>query len=293
MRMRSSVGLIGLLAVGNSLVAQSSQPPKKAEGARDLFYFGATKKDTLPPIQKTVRTGRPAQTQVQAVAVQPGRAPEPAASAPVAVADASSVMHLGFRYTVDLVNQTSGKMEPVDPDRDFRKGECVRLEVESNHSGYLYVLSKQSSGGWLPLFPSPEMPDETNVADPGQKIRVPKDYCFEISDPPGAETLFVVLSRSPHDFFELYDAIKSPAPPGPASPATPNRPASSPVQMADARLMNSAVEKMAKNFGTRDLVIKKVTPVADKQDSDYSVYVVNGSDKPSSTVVKKVEIRHR
>ena len=50
---------------------------------------------------------------------------------------------------------------------------------------------------------------------------------------------------------------------------------------------------MAKTFGTRDLIIRKVTPVADRQDSDYSVYVVNGSDRPSSTVVKKVEIRHR
>jgi hypothetical protein len=50
---------------------------------------------------------------------------------------------------------------------------------------------------------------------------------------------------------------------------------------------------MAKTFGTRDLVIKKVTPAADSHDTDYSVYVVNGSDKPSSTVVKKVEIRHR
>ncbi|MCX6633411.1 MAG: hypothetical protein NTW28_37930, partial [Candidatus Solibacter sp.] len=116
----------------------------------------------------------------------------------------------------------------------------------------------------------------------------PKDYCFELNDPPGTETLFVVLSRSPRDFFELYDAIKAPVNPAPA-----NSPRSNPVQLADARLVNSAVEKMAKAFGTRDLVIKKVTPATDKQETDYSVYVVNGSDKPSSTVVKKVEIRHR
>jgi hypothetical protein len=50
---------------------------------------------------------------------------------------------------------------------------------------------------------------------------------------------------------------------------------------------------MATNFGTRDLVIKKVTQATDKRETDYSVYVVNGSDRPSSTVVKKVEIRHR
>jgi hypothetical protein len=284
MRTRVFVGLMGLLAVGGGLMAQQPQPPKKVEGARDLFYFGATQKDSLPPIQKASTAARvpksvPAAT--QSAGTQPGRTPD--------AADPAGVPHLGFRYTLALVNATSGKAEAVDPDRDFRKGECVRIEVESNHSGYLYILSKQSSGGWLPLFPSSEMPDESNVADPGQKVRAPKDYCFEISDPPGTETLFVVLSRSPRDFFELYDAVKTPG----AAPANSSKPASNPLQMASAGKMNSAVEKMAKTFGTRDLVMKKVTTAADKQESDYSVYVVNGSDKPSSTVVKKVEIRHR
>jgi hypothetical protein len=283
MQKGSLVGLLGILWVGG-LMAQEQPTPHKVEGARDLYYFGATQKDTLPPIQK-VSTGTKS-TPTQSAGSQSGRVPV----TPGAAVEAAAMPHLGFRYTVVLVNPNTAKTETVDPDRDFRKGECVRLEVESNQSGYLYVLSKQSSGGWLPLFPSSEMKDQSNVADPGQKVRAPRDYCFEISDPPGTETLFVVLSRSPRDFFELYDAIKNPPP---AAPASSSKSASNPVQVADARLVNSAVEKMAKTFGTRDLVIKKVTPAADNQEKDYSVYVVNGSDKPSSTVVKKVEIRHR
>ena len=288
MRTQTLLGLMGILAVGG-LLAQQPQPQPKIEGARDLFYFGATQKDTLPPIQRTSTAGKgakPAPAVAQSAGTQSGRVPV----TPGAAVEAAGVPHLGFRYTLALVNQTSGKAVAVDPDRDFHKGECVRIEVESNQSGYLYVLAKQSSGGWLPLFPSSEMPDESNVADPGQKVRAPKDYCFEIGDPPGTETLFVVLSRSPRDFFDLYDAIKSPAT---AAPANTSKSPANPVQLADARMVNSAVEKMATTFGTRDLVIKKVTPGADKQDTDYSVYVVNGSDKPSSTVVKKVEIRHR
>ena len=283
----SLVGLIVIVAAGG-LLAQQTQPKPKNQGARDLYYFGATQKDELPPIRKVsapAKSAKPAATVTQSAGAQPGRAPV----TPAASVEAAGVPHLGFRYTIELVDQASAKAESVDPDRDFRKGECVRIELESNQSGYLYVLSKQSSGTWLPLFPSPEMPGERNVIDPGQKIRVPKDYCFEISDPPGTETLFVALSRSPRDFFDLYDAIKTPPEAAPAN----SKPASNPVQMADARLMNSAVERMAKSFGTRDLVIKKVTPATDKQETDYGVYVVNASDKPSSTVVKKVEIRHR
>ena len=292
MRIHTLIRWTGILAATGAIFAQQPQK-KKVEGARDLFYFGATQKDTLPPIQKTSppKTPRPAAPVQSASSPAPKTPAVPVAAAPAA--DPASTLHLGFRYTVQLVNQNTNKSEPVDPDRDFKKGECVRMEVESNQSGYLYVLSKQSSGGWLPLFPSSEMPDETNVADPGVKVRAPKDYCFEIDNPPGTETLFVVLSRSPRDFFELYDAIKAPAATSPANNA--KAPASA-VQLADAGRMNSAVEKMAKNFGTRDLVIKKVTPAPenkDNKDVDYSVYVVNGSDKPSSTVVKKVEIRHR
>src|SRR5664279_6535430 len=287
MQTRSLVGVMGLLAVGGGLVAQEPPSQPKGEGTRDLYYFGATQKDTLPPIRKVATAARAKST--AAPTLSAGTETDRAPATPGTTEDAAGVQHLGFRYTVALVDQNTGKAEAVDPDRDFRKGECVRLEVESNHSGYLYVLSKQSSGGWLPLFPSSEMPDESNVADPGQKVRAPQGYCFEISDPPGTETLFVVLSRSPRDFFELYDAIKNPPS---AAPANTTRSNSNPVQMADMRV-NSAVEKMAKTFGTRDMIIRKVTPVADRPDSDYSVYVVNGSDRPSSTVVKKVEIRHR
>jgi hypothetical protein len=287
MRTRSWFGLMGVLAISGGLEAQQAQAPQKVEGARDLFYFGATQKEPLPPIRRvsTAKGAKSTAGGTQSASSPSGRAP----ATPATEVEAGAVMHLGFRYTVVLVNPNTGRAEAVDPDRDFRKGECVRIEVESNQSGYLYVLSKQSSGGWQPLFPSSEMKDESNVADPGQRVRAPKDYCFEISDPPGTETVFVALSRAPQDFFELYDAIKNPSSTPPANTSRP----SDAVQLADARVMNSAVEKMAKTFGTRDLVIKKVATASDKRETDYSVYVVNGSDKPSATVVKKVEIRHR
>ncbi|MCX6626295.1 MAG: hypothetical protein NTW28_01510, partial [Candidatus Solibacter sp.] len=78
MRTRSLVGLIGVLAVGGGLVAQQPQPQKKIEGARDLYYFGATQKEALPPIQK-VSTGakstKSTATGTQSAGTQPDRVP--------------------------------------------------------------------------------------------------------------------------------------------------------------------------------------------------------------------------
>jgi hypothetical protein len=112
-----------------------------------------------------------------------------------------------------------------------------------------------------------------------------------VSDPPGTETLFVVLSRDPRDIWELYQGIKSgqdaPAP----APDAPRR-ASSATQMADASV-NKAVSQMAQHFGTRDLVIRKIAQPVDARDVPNSVYVVNASDKPAATVVTQLQIKHR
>jgi hypothetical protein len=67
-----------------------------------------------------------------------------------------------------------------------------------------------------------------------------------------------------------------PSKPAIAAPANSPNPAGESGPDGRRAAVNSAVEKMAKTFGTRDLVIKKVTPAADKQETDYSVYVVNG-----------------
>jgi len=197
-------------------------------------------------------------------------------------------VHLGLRYNVILVDRATGRSEPADPDRAFKNGDCLAIEFDANRSGYLYVMVKQSSGNWQPLFPSPEMTNEANQIDPGQKIRAPKGYCFEVSDPPGSETLFVVLSRDPRDFYELYRGIKGETP-----PPTPGTTRPDAVQMASAQVVNNAVAQMAKQFGTRDLVIRKVAQAVDSRDVPNSVYVVNASDKPSATLVTQLRIEHR
>jgi hypothetical protein len=65
------------------------------------------------------------------------------------------------------------------------------------------------------------------------------------------------------------------------------------VQLADASLVDSAVARMRQEFGTRDIAIRKVAQPLSPSEPAGSVYVVNASDKPASSVVTEIEVRHR
>lgn len=215
-----------------------------SEGTRQLYYLAVSPKDSLPPVANV----------------------SPKSQAPKA-----STMHLGLRYNL-VLEHPQGTREPFTSDRALKAGDCFALELQANHSGYLYVLAKQSSGAWLPLLPSAEMPDESNVIDPGKKILVPSKYCLEIRDPPGTETLIVVLSRDPRDFYELYEGIKG---------------------KLGAAQMATAVAHMQQQFGTRDIAIKKLAEPEQAGEAKGSVYVVSSSNKPTASITTEIRVRHR
>jgi hypothetical protein len=262
---------VTVLMIGAAVNA-AGQSTSESEGARRLYYLSVRPKDTLAPLSTGTGTGSPASS--------PAGKP-------------SGAVHLGFRYNVVLVDPSSGKSTAVDSNRNFHSGECFAIEVESNRSGYLYVLAKQSSGGWRPLLPTAEMSGETNVLDPGKKLRTPQQYCYEIHDPPGSETLFVVLSREPRDFYDLYEGIKGKSNTPFVKPDIAPRPAENLPEMADARRVNTAVAQMANKFGTRDIAIRKVSKPLASGEAPGSVYVVNASAAPTTSIATQIHVNHR
>jgi hypothetical protein len=268
MRIGAAVPLVVLAAA--ALQGQSTSEP---QGARELFYNAMVRKDSPPPARRAAPSSRGGTS-------TGGRAG--VAITPVSLA----AVHLGIRYNLVLVDADSGKTQAAAADRMFHAGECFAIELESNRAGFLYVLAKQSSGSWHPLLPStdPDMATENNVITPGVRVRIPLQHCFEIQNPPGAETLFVVLSREPRDSFELYENLKA--------PEKPRRPSVA-VEVADAAIADGTVARMREEFGTRDITIKKISqPLAAAEPQD-SVYVVNSSSNPVSNLAAQIEIHHR
>lgn len=215
----------------------------------DMFYT-----DTLakPVTAKTAPKKQNASTKKPA---------EPAASA------APSRRKVGLKYRVQL--------DPgVDTDaaRAFRSGEAIRLVVESNIDGYLYVVLRGSSGGETQLFPDPRINDGKNLVKAGTPYTVPANGWFRFDAKAGEEKLLLVVSRSPLE------------------PA-----ASQPSEVAQAVSFNSLMAQLNRTVQSRDLVFVKeeTPPAAAGATPSQAVIWVNASDKENQAVHATVALQHR
>lgn len=189
-RIRSVLCIVALPLAGAAL----AQGP----GAKDLFFGD---QPALASARGFQRTGG---TAAEMAAPEPSPAPAPAAAPPAAKPapsqaarpappQAAKPSHPGLRVWLTDAADASGAKR-LSPQQTFRTGDRVRLSVQPNRDGHLYVINVGSSGKTAVLFP-------TRGAD--NRVQRFKDLSFTaplvFGDPPGVEQLVVVLADGPLD----------------------------------------------------------------------------------------------
>jgi len=175
---------------------------------------------------------------------------------------------LGLKYVIEQV-QDSGDSVPVDPDKVFTTGDRIRLRIEVNSDAYVYLVTKNSAGTWIRLFPED---GEDNHLKAFQPVQVPAPPANPIYfDPPsGAETLLIQVSRGP-------------------IPTKPSAAATVPKSQIDGMLQTQRLQG-------RDLTRGKVHPVENPDPGDkneWAIYTVNVNPDPGSQVVQQFQLRHK
>lgn len=198
-----------------------------------------------------------------------------------------AVSHLGLRYSLLLIDKTTGDAKPVSTSQTFDQGQCFGLEFQANRAAYLYVFNLGSSGKWKALLPTPDMPEEGNFLPAFTTQRVPSSHCYRISAPSGTEHLFVVLSRNPQDVDELNRNIRDGHPAG--GQPSPDAGASPAIIASN---LNQTVQKLASLKG-RDLDVEEVGGSKNLTETSPAVYVIHTSDTPSDRVTTEIKITHR
>jgi hypothetical protein len=274
------------------------QPDTPQLTARELFYASAeapvvrakpsepgesSRKAAVPKSQQAPpRTQNPKSPAAAGEAAEEGshsapKSKEPSGAAPnVPVSDEP----LGIRYCV--LKLIDNSMTEVSPDSVFHTGDRIRVKVEVNSSGYLYVVHQGSKGTWQVVFPAAETGTGDNRVDSSHPCLLPPKGRLVFDDHPGVEVLFVVFSRQPaEDLDSLMYSLRD----GAGSPTK--------TLVASAEIGNTTVNQL-RNVYARDLVVEKVDGQATAAESgqEKAVYVVNPKGGAESRVVADIRLKH-
>lgn len=241
--------------------------------ARELFY---SPPPDAAPAKPPVKKSLPARPSVAKQTTQ--------TTAPVVnVAN----VPLGLRYSV-LKRDDSGKFAEVDPDSTFRSGDRIRLNVDTNTPGYLYVVMQGSSGNWRLLFPSADVEGGSNRIEKGSSQQIPSGDRgqFVFDQQSGTEKLFLVLSRKPEA--DLDKLIYSITGGGSSHDRT---------LMARATVGDDVVNRLRDEVKSRDLVFEKVDEMSIQTNgsevkTEKATYVVNPSRTDDARLVVDVALKH-
>jgi hypothetical protein len=87
-----------------------------------------------------------------------------------------------------------GALVPVSPSHEFKKGDQIKIEFESNFDGNIYVVNIQPSGKRRVLFPYADVTDNSVRANQRYSIP-PGGDMMEFDEEQGTEVLQVIMSK--------------------------------------------------------------------------------------------------
>jgi hypothetical protein len=195
--------LLGALAVvGVFLVASAQQSDEEVRGA-----FLSSRPKTTNANAPARRRRAPQRNANTSVANRNANTSGRNTNANTAVANKNSnnapqpAIALGYTMFMRDVN---GRAVRIDPTREFHNGDRIRISLEPNIDGYLYVFHTEGDGQPEMIFPDARLEDGENWVEAHVPIDVPSTVetderlkWFQFYGNPATEHLFVVLTREP------------------------------------------------------------------------------------------------
>lgn len=110
---------------------------------------------------------------------------------------------IGLGYTV-FMREPSGRAIRIEPTREFRTGDRIRLAFEPSIDGYLYIFNSENGAAPRMIFPDARLDGGENWVEAHVPVEVPSSEepeerlrWFEFFGDPGTERVFIVVTREP------------------------------------------------------------------------------------------------
>jgi hypothetical protein len=200
----------------SGLAVAPAQDTQEEENVRGAFLTSRPKEKPQSSSSNKPSRRRPKSQGSVAVSgsVTAGTTPSPAPS-PGSGAATTKTQPMGLGVTL-FTRDTNGLAVRVDPAHEFRKGDAVRLLLETNSDGYLYIFNTTDGGPPVMIYPSAEIDQGGNYLQAHVPFEIPSGTAseerlrwFRFDQYAGTEKLFFVLTRDPISGVPIDDDLIS------------------------------------------------------------------------------------
>lgn len=202
MRFRLLIALSAVLAFGTGVFVVTAQD----DDVRGAFIESRPKTTDLKGPSRRHRR-RPPKTNTNATpAVKASAATNANSATPIATnrpPSRKAQPAIGLGYTI-FMREPSGRAIRVEPTREFRNGDRIRIALEPNTDGYLYIFNSENGTAPKMIFPDARLDGGDNWVEGHVPVEVPSSEeaeerlrWFEFYGDPGTERVFIVVTREP------------------------------------------------------------------------------------------------
>ncbi|MBA2526661.1 MAG: DUF4384 domain-containing protein [Pyrinomonadaceae bacterium] len=217
-----------------------------------------------------------------------------------APAEKPKAKKMGLGLTL-FARDANGLSVRADPSRVFRSGERVRVLLETNTDGYLYIFNTTDGGRPVMIYPNAELDEGGNYIKSHVPFEIPSSIAreerlrwFTFDKDAGAERLFFVFTRDPLPLIPTEDELinyckqgenKCPIKPETALWVKIQTERTAPVQVAKSERYGKAQASVEVDGNTRGLGLSK-------EDPEPSLVMMRASTD-ASILVAVLELLHK
>ena len=219
--MRLRVLLFAMVCACAVLIGTAAPAPQDEGDVRGAFLTSRPK-DKAPASSGASKPSRRRPKTV--VQNDPGKVPEKKPNNPTGPGPSSkpsepvrpvNAARIGLGMTL-FTRDSNGLAVRVDPEHVFRKGDRVRVLLETNTDGYLYIFNQTNDGPVIMIYPDKDLDEAGNYIKAHIPWEIPSGASDEerlrwlvFDEYPGNERLFFVLTREPLKNVPIEDELIS------------------------------------------------------------------------------------
>jgi len=213
--MRLSVMVFGLVCFCALVIGIAAPLPQDEEDVRGAFLTSRPKEKTTTS-GTTAKPGGKRRPKPVDGGNNPNKPPDKEKTPPVNPGNSGNkpttpsdtgkpvnARRMGLGVTL-FMRDSNGLAIRVDPDHAFQKGDRVRILLETNSDGYLYIFNTTNDGPATLIYPDVDLDEAGNYLQAHVPFEIPSSSSteerlrwFAFDEVAGTEHLFFVFTREP------------------------------------------------------------------------------------------------